>query len=368
MKRTAILLLLCCALLSIIACGNNGEISASVFPSDNIGPAVVSSENYSVQNGEASDEMAQWDEFVTAMEKQGVSYDEIHSIESSGLSRQEIMRMTAEEIKNHLTQIAEIIRQNKENLAREMLADWKAVKNDPQFVFTDYYGTTGIDLVQQCIASIKANDWGSVTGYMFGSTIAFVYDIVYEPDGAITLTRYAAMPELVVERRVVTDIYETAMFFQFTDQKEFYFSIPKVSFANVEEIKDYQADGDIKNAPISAIKAKEAVITLSGLFSAYLGYTYENNLGNPINSYGVIIPADFSSQVTATHSQTAVADGAAIINGTPYYKVAFYQDGSFGGDMYYIDSENARNVFCVSMVDGNLIPIAYKDVEHFSVG
>ncbi len=342
-----------CILLLLTGCSQNARLPIS--------------NAQSIADG-VGEQASSWEAFVVRMQDQGVTPDDLHSIESTELTREDIMAMTAGEIKDLLAEIEAVRQQNKIDYAREVLEGLDEVRNDPQFAFSHSQGTTNLFLVDELVASIRAGDWGSVTGLINGDVAPLIYDIETTPEKDVTLTTYWLNREqMVVDKTEITDIYETELFYQFTDHKEVYFSIPKVPLAGMESIDDYITGSDIPGAPVSAADAKKAVTELSSRFYGYTSHNDDNNLACPINRYGMVIPQDFDSPLAIDFLGEAETDGAAMILGKAYYMVSFYKDGVCRGEAYYIDSQNADTAFYVSMVDGSLIPVSFKKAEHIKV-
>lgn len=353
MRKNLVIPLLLCAAMMVTACSQIQQLPVS--------------DAQSIADG-VGEQASSWEAFVVQMQDQGVTSDDLHSIESTGLTREDIMAMTAVEIKDLLAEIEAVRQQNKIDYARELLEDLDGASNNPKLAFSGYKGTTNLFLVEELVASIRAEDWGSVTGFIFGDVMPLIYDIETTPEKDVTLTTYWLNKEqMVVNKKEITDIYETDLFYQFTDHKEVYFSIPKVSLAEMEDIEDYKMGSDIPGAPVSAADAKKAVTELSARCYGYTSHTNHNNLGNPINGYGIVIPQEFDSPIAIDFLGEAETDGTAMILGKAYYKVSYYQNGAYMGEAYYIDSENANTSFMVSMVDGSLMPVSFKNAEHIQV-
>ena len=353
MRKSAMIPLLFCAAMMVTACSQIEQLPVSNAQS------IVDS---------AKEQASSWDAFLVRMQELGVTPDDLHSVESTGLTREDIMAMTADEIKDLLAEMAAIRQQNKIDYAREVLEGLDEVRNDPQLAFSHSQGTTNLFLVEELVASIRAEDWGSVTGLILGDVAPLIYDIETTPEKDVTLTTYWLKKEqMVVDKTEITDIYETELFYQFTDHKEVYFSIPKVPLAGMESIDDYKTGSDIPGAPVSAAEAKKAVTELSARFYGYTSHNDDNNLACPINRYGMVIPQDFDSPLAIDVLGEAETDGAAMILGKAYYMVSFYKDGVCRGESYYIDSQNADTAFYVSMVDGSLISVSFKNAERISV-
>lgn len=241
-------------------------------------------------------------------------YETIHTLENGGMPREEIMNMSPESIRNKLAEIESVILQNKVELAKELLADWEIAKNDSQFVYSDFEGSTSLQHVDDIIDSVKANDWGSFTGLLVGDTIPVVYEIACRPDGQLLLTRYSGMEEVEVRQSAITDVFTTETFYHFTNQKDVFFSIPRVALTETEEVDGYPNDSVFK-ATVTAKQAEEKAAQISALLQAYFSYVWERDGGNAMNGYGIVIPHGFASQAANEPDREAVADGTARILG-----------------------------------------------------
>lgn len=162
------------------------------------------------------------------------------------------------------------------------------------------------------------------------------------------------------ESYVITDIYETEFFIQFTDNRFFFLSIPKGKVYKEQEFEKTA----VNDSDRALNKAKKAAIRTAKLLNSYRNYFDQENLPSYFNSYGVIIPENIKPSRLDKTDHTAAATASAKINGKTYYEISVFADGQETGDVYLIESEKCENIFMVSMVDGSLIPMAYEGYEH----
>ena len=276
--------------------------------------------------------------------------------------------MSAAEIKAELENIRTLRKENLIELLKEMIDDPEMVEQDEQFVFTSHLNNTkGLDRIEKCIQNIQANEWGSFTGYISGGTVPFSYHLEFEPNGSVSLMTYN--DHLGLKEYIITDIYEHKLFYHFTDGQELLFSIPKViyTFEAKTPVSGYIAGEDLgadasTPDPLTAQQAAAMAAETEAAMNALAA--------RRINVYGAVIPEDITAE--ASEISTKVMD-AVQIHQTRFYKVGVFQQqedlslpDTLASSVYYI-SVKGDIIFLESMVAGELIPIGYKDIQHFQI-
>lgn len=299
-----------------------------------------------------------WEGFVTQMEAQGVPFENLHTLENMGFSREEIMQMSAEEVTGKKEDILEGMKQGKIETLKQMAAAPETVRTEEQFVYTDSTGTERLSLVEQSIQSIGSSEPFGFTGYLSGGTVPIAYAFAFEPDGTAILMTYN--DHLDQKEYTVTDIYEHPLFYHFTDRKELFFTIPKEikTFAEKTPIEGYAAGEDLDGAALTAQQAIDAARETDAALDA------QNARGGlHLNVYGAVVPETSLSDLPELAAEVT---GACDIEGTRFYKVAMPSSAETPAvldDVYYV-SEDGQIVFLESMVAGELIPIGCKDLKH----
>ena len=111
--------------------------------------------------------------------------------------------------------------------------------------------------------------------------------------------------------------------------------------------------------PVTLSEAKEKAkrTMLSGTGYAELTKDKETVL---YGSYGSVLTEDYSEYADEYYiNLEPKCEGIFDISGKPYYLIYFYEGENFVGEGYYVCADESEVVFGVSMVDGNLVPIAY---------
>lgn len=251
---------------------------------------------------------------------------------------------------------------------KAMLANRESVEKDDRYVYTAN-GTERIGLVEQFMWNVERNKPGRLTGYLAGGTVPIAYEFTYTPDSGVLFLSYN--DHLGLNEYAVTDIYEHPLFYHFTDNKEFYFSIPKADFVFSAKtpIEGYVAGMDLKAGgpalnPLTAQQAIDTAIETDAALDVY----FEN--GGSYCGYGIIVPETIASDADVS-KPGKIAD-AVSIQGARYYKVIIPPNPDLinAGDMhmvpediYYVSADDST-IFLESMVAGELVPIGYKDVQH----
>lgn len=253
-------------------------------------------------------------------------------------------------------------------LVTKILTGEQSIADDPQFAQTGMDGTKNLQLVDQFVASVEAKQPAYIKGHMLTNPIPLLYELNYRAGGNLTLTIHRKINgEPEANTYSISHIYDAKGFYQFVDNENIRFSIPKQSLLDNTIDEGYQPDTDMAGVAVTAAQARERITEIRALEHSYNSYLEANKLAKNNYQYGILIPADFDTIEPDIPKLTAVADGAAVIFGKPYYCVSFYQDDLFMGESYYIDAIDMTSVFCVSMVGGELIPIACQDARQIVV-
>ena len=251
-------------------------------------------------------------------------------------------------------------------MAEKIFTDFDSAKDDPYLVYADSSGVLRLELVEELISAIKQNEQKSIAGFMYGYTVPIVFELAYEPDSLLTYTQYIPLKEGVqAASSAITAVYETELFFYFTNFSGTYFSISKVSSAEEQPVEGYQPGSDLDGALVTASQAVEAANQIRSLLYGYIAHTNENDLGNPMSAHGLFIPDDYSDKAEqlVDTGLRGVAEGAASISGELFYLISFYDDNGSLQDAYYINAQDSGLIYSISMADGGLSPISYGVAE-----
>lgn len=364
MKRFLSIILACCMLFALAACNANEVAQPSGVPSE---PEVS---NESIPESSTPDEPASssamtWSDFTASMAEHGIPEDNLHTLENLGYIKSDIMKMSAEEIKKIIDDLKSTLEQNKIDRAKEILDDLENARNDDQFVFTDYgLATANFNRVTEAVNDIKANDHAGFTGVIMSSTMPFVYKIDHTPNSETTFTKYYYMSkdDFKTVSFTVTDIYECESFIQFTDNKDFRISLPKIPTGGEGVIGFHNAP--TPEGAMSIDEVKSLALEIGNRLNSYVAYAETNSIAKPYASYGIVIPEDYKSD--SKSDCTADVDKTLYnINNIICYKVTLYNEaGNPTGDTFFIECIKGENVFTANQANGGITPLAYKGYKH----
>ena len=217
---------------------------------------------------------------------------------------------------------------------RAVLEDLGIDKDTKELVISGNSGTDRIELIDSFVASVEKNEAAEVCGMMYGYTMPYYFELSFEPGGMIKHTQISkALGNRIQE---FSDIYEYEKFFCFTNEDGEKFSLLREDIYEREELK-FSPEQDVPGMPVTLSEAKEKAkrTMLSGTedYSEYADEYYIN-----------LEPK---------------CEGIFDVAGKPHYLIYFYEGENFVGEGYYVCADESEVVFGVSMVDGNLVPIAY---------
>ena len=239
---------------------------------------------------------------------------------------------------------------------RAVLEDLGIDKDTKELVISGNSGTDRIELIDSFVASVEKNEAAEVCGMMYGYTMPYYFELSFEPGGMIKHTQISkALGNRIQE---FSDIYEYEKFFCFTNEDGDKFSVLREDIYEREELK-FSPEQDVPGMPVTLSEAKEKAkrTMLSGTGYAELTKDKETVL---YGSYGSVLTEDYSEYADEYYiNLEPKCEGIFDVAGKPHYLIYFYEGENFVGEGYYICAEESEVVFGVSMVDGNLMPIAY---------
>ena len=239
---------------------------------------------------------------------------------------------------------------------RAVLEDLGIDKDTKELVISGNSGTDRIELIDSFVASVEKNEAAEVCGMMYGYTMPYYFELSFEPGGMIKHTQISkALGNRIQE---FSDIYEYEKFFCFTNENGEKFSLLREDLYEREELK-FSPEQDVPGMPVTLSEAKEKAkrTMLSGTGYAELTKDKETVL---YGSYGSVLTEDYSEYADEYYiNLEPKCEGIFDVAGKPHYLIYFYEGENFVGEGYYVCADESEVVFGVSMVDGNLVPIAY---------
>ena len=239
---------------------------------------------------------------------------------------------------------------------RAVLEDLGIDKDTKELVISGNSGTDRIELIDSFVASVEKNEAAEVCGMMYGYTMPYYFELSFEPGGMIKHTQISkALGNRIQE---FSDIYEYEKFFCFTNENGEKFSLLREDLYEREELK-FSPGQDVPGMPVTLSEAKEKAkrTMLSGTGYAELTKDKETVL---YGSYGSVLTEDYSEYADEYYiNLEPKCEGIFDVAGKPHYLIYFYEGENFVGEGYYVCADESEVVFGVSMVDGNLVPIAY---------
>ena len=239
---------------------------------------------------------------------------------------------------------------------RAVLEDLGIDKDTKELVISGNSGTDRIELIDSFVASVEKNEAAEVCGMMYGYTMPYYFELSFEPGGMIKHTQISkALGNRIQE---FSDIYEYEKFFCFTNEDGEKFSLLREDIYEREELK-FSPEQDVPGMPVTLSEAKEKAkrTMLSGTGYAELTKDKETVL---YGSYGSVLTEDYSEYADEYYiNLEPKCEGIFDVAGKPHYLIYFYEGENFVGEGYYVCADESEVVFGVSMVDGNLVPIAY---------
>ncbi len=191
-----------------------------------------------------------------------------------------------------------------------------------------------LNLMADFVLDINNGKNSSVKGILNGYTSPIGYKIWAENGTLALATR--SMTDKTVNTYIVTDIYENDDFYCLTNKDSLFFAIPKWNYTFLE--KENAGEFEQNKSLISAV------------LKAHLALNADRSV---LSYYGAVVPDNIPVKNISGEMVEKVK-----MQGKVFYKVEV-KDGE-QTDFYYI-SEDRKTIFSVSMVAGELIPIAFTD-------
>lgn len=298
-----------------------------------------------------------WESLVSEIEKKGFSEADLEKLESEGYKREELKEMSAEKATVRIRMSQGGLEKRTVDRGLYVLADEESY-NDKKLVISGTSGTKNAEIIENFIENVEKNEASIAFGIMVGYTMPYYFELTFEPDGYINLVQIYENGFCTAE---FSEIYDTETFWCFAgDEGEF--SVPKMRL--YWEEKPQLSGDEAKKLSVTPEKAVETArkIMLSGDGKAIK--EPEENGKRIFGSYCEILEKDYS-EFACDWFKDAVPnyEGTFEIDGKPYHLIYFYSGEivpeNFFGYCYYVSAENTEVVFTVSMVNGELRPIAF---------
>ena len=239
---------------------------------------------------------------------------------------------------------------------RGVLEDLGIEKDAKELVISGNIGTEKIEFVENFVASVEKNEAAKVCGMMYGYTMPYYFELSFEPDGMIKFTETSK--HLSPRSTEFSHIYEYENFYCFANEEGEKFSLLRKDLYDREQL-EFSPEQDVPKMPVTLEKAKEKARKTMLSVNGYAELTKNREKGL-YGSYGSVLTEDCSEYADEYYlNLEPKCEGIFDISGKPYYLIYFYEGENFVGEGYYICAEESEVVFGVSMVDGNLMPIAY---------
>lgn len=298
-----------------------------------------------------------WENLVSEVEKKGFSKKDLEKLEKEGYGREELKEMSPDLIAMRIKMSKEGIKKEKVDFALEILNDPESY-NNKKLVISGTSGTKNGDIIETFIESVEKNEGACVYGIMAGYTMPYYFELSFESGGFINIIQIYEGGFRTAE---VSRIYDTETFWCFSG-KEDSFSVTKTDLTPDE--KPQLSEEEAKKLPITAEEAIERArkIMLSGEGEAIINP--EEKSKELYGSYCGIVTEDYSAYADDYFKGLlANYEGTFRIGEKPFHLVYFYNEEvlpeNFVGYCYYVSAENPDIVFSVSMVNGELLPIAF---------
>lgn len=298
-----------------------------------------------------------WESLVSEIKKKGFFERDLEKLESEGYKREELKEMSAYKVAVRIRMSQGGLEKRTIDRGLYVLADEESY-NDKKLVISGTSGTKNAEIIENFIKNVEKNEASIAFGIMVGYTMPYYFELTFEPDGYINLVQIYENGFCTAE---FYEIYDTETFWCFAgDDGEF--SVPKMRL--YWEEKPRLSDDEAKKLSVTPKKAVETAqkIMLSGDGKATK--EPEENKKRLFGSYCGILKKDYS-EFASDWFKDAVPnyEGTFEIDGKPYHLVCFYNGDTvpenFIGYSYYVSAENADVVFTVSMVNGELLPLAF---------
>lgn len=331
---------------------SQGEISESVPEEE---PKEETSESASGSVSEEEPKIEdEWEKFLREMNENGISENDIGVLENAGFEREELIVMSTTETHRQLAIIKYGISKEKISYAEKLIENSEEASLDENFVSHGEDGKIKTEPVEKLIEAIEKNESYSIFGILAGNTEPFYFELSFEPGKLIKFTRIS---KHLVTAAEFSAVYDNENFYHFTNNEEVSFSLIKTNRFHNGELK-FSANLDVPGMPVTLEMAKEKATEIqlcSDGYTKVFGNLYQKNYG----SNGKVFSEDYS-EFADDYSKNLVpeCDGVFDIEGKPYYRIIFCENGIHVGGTYYICAENSELVFAGSEVDGSLIALA----------
>ena len=334
---------------------SQGEISESVPEEPEEKPQEETSESASESVSEEEPKIEdEWEKFLREMNENGISENDIGVLENAGFEREELKTMYTNEISRQLAIIKYGISEEKISYAEKLIENSEEASLDENFVSHGENGKIKTEPVEKFIKAALNNESCSVFGILAGNTEPFYFELSFEPGKPIKFTRIS---KYLVAAAEFSIIYDNENFYHFTNSEGVSFSLIKTKRFPEDKL-EFSANLDVPEMPVTLEAAKEKATEIqlcSDGYTKVFGNLYQKNYG----SNGKVFSEDYS-EFADDYSKNLVpeCDGVFDIEGKPYYRIIFCENGIHVGGTYYICAENSELVFAGSEVDGSLIALA----------
>lgn len=334
---------------------SQGEISESVpeEPEEKSQDETSESASESISEEEPKIE-DEWEKFLREMNENGISENDIGVLENAGFEREELKTMYTNEISRQVAIIKYGISEEKIACAERLIENSEEAESDENFVFRGEDRKIKTEPVEKLIEAIGKNESYSIFGILAGNTEPFYFELSFEPGKTIKFTRISKYLVAAAEFSIV---YDNENFYHFTNSEGVSFSLIKTKRFPEDKL-EFSANLDVPEMPVTLEAAKEKATEIqlcSDGYTKVFGNLYQKNYG----SNGKVFSEDYS-EFAGDYYKNLVpeCDGVFDIEGKPYYKIIFCENGIHIGGTYYICAESSELVFAGSEVDGSLIALA----------
>lgn len=347
--------------LSLLPCGCNAEEPGEPVsePTQKEEQSELVSEP--LPQEEPEDEMSEkdyiWENLVAEIEEKGFSEADLEKLESEGYKREELKEMSPDKVALHIEMSRDGVGKETVDLALSLISDEDSY-NSKKLVISGTSGTKNGGIIEKFIENVEKNEVAAAYGIMAGYTMPYYFELTFEPDGFINLVQIYKNGFCTAE---FSEIYDTETFWCFSGE-DGEFSVPKMKLYWEEKPQfSEEAAAAFFITPEKAIETAQKIM-LSGDGKA-IAETEENSK-RLFGSYCEILEKDYSESASDYFKELVPNyEGTFDIDGKPYHLVCFYNGDTvpenFIGYSYYVSAENAEIIFTVSMVNGELHPIAF---------
>ncbi len=342
-----------------------GEISESVpeEPEEKLQEETSKPVSESVPEEEPKTE-DEWEKFLREMKESGISENDIGILENAGFDKEKLKTMSTTEMHRRIAIIKYGVSEEKIAYAEKLIENSEEVGSDENFVFREEDRKIRIEPIEKFIEAVEKNESYSVFGILAGNTEPFYFELSFEPEKPIKFTRISKHLVAAAEFSIV---YDNENFYHFTNNEGVSFSLIKTKRFHDGELK-FSANLDVPGMPVTLEMAKEKATEIqlcSDGYSNVSGNFYQKNYG----SNGKVFSEDHS-EFADEYCKNLVpeCDGIFDIDGKPYYRIIFCENGVHTGGTYYICAENSELVFGSSEVDGSLIALAFLQSPRIILG